>query len=125
MILQNGWFFYWNQPFFYEYFCRLHLSAQPALLWDFFYSPFRILELHQAQGQSQQDPCQSDPFGGRCQHCIQAALLVLAQVRVGRTGQCAGQASLLAGLHQNDTDQRNRADSFQNDQNGLENTHFQ
>ena len=39
MILQNGWFFYWNQPFPYS-FCRLHLPAQPVFCGDFFYSPF-------------------------------------------------------------------------------------
>ena len=44
MILQNGWFFYWNQPFLYKYFCRLYLSAQPAFLGTFFTAPLLYIE---------------------------------------------------------------------------------
>ena len=39
-------------------------------------------------------------------------------------GEGTGQASLLAGLHQDNTNQRNAAQRLQNDENGLNNAHF-
>ena len=88
-----------------------------------FSTAFLMMKLHQAQNQGQNNPNQSDPLGGRSQHLIQAALLVLAQVGIGSTGQSTGQASLLAGLQQNDSDQADAGDNLQDDQNDLKNTH--
>ena len=80
---------------------------------------FGDLKLHQAQNQGQCNPDSGDPLGGRSQHLIQVAGLILAQVRIGITGQSTGQTGLLAGLKQNDTDQCDAEQHLNNDQNSL------
>ena len=85
---------------------------------------FHHFALHEAQHQGQQNPDNGDPLGGHGQSMVQTALLILTQIRFGSAGNRSGQASLLAGLHQHDHDQRNAAQSLQNNQNRLQNTHY-
>jgi len=40
MILQNGWFFYWNQPFPYNYFAGCTFRRSLLFLGTFFTAPF-------------------------------------------------------------------------------------
>ena len=80
---------------------------------------FGFAVLHQAQRQGQQDPDKRNPLGGCRQNLIQTAVLILAQIRIGSAGQRAGQAGFLAGLHENDDDQRKAANRLQNNQNSF------
>ena len=80
--------------------------------------------LHQAQGQGQQDPSQSDPLSSGSQLLIQSRALILAQIGISTAGDGTGQASLLTGLQQNDHNQADAGDDLQDSQNNLHNLHF-
>ena len=80
--------------------------------------------LDQAQGQSQQDPNQSDPLGPGSQLLVPATQIVLAHVGLGITCQSTGQAGFLAGLNQNSSNQSHASQALQNDHNHLQNIHF-
>ena len=66
---------------------------------------FYFPQLDDAQSQGQQNKSDSDPLGHLSQLGVQALGLVLGQEGVSTAGDGAGQASTLAGLQHNDSDQ--------------------
>ena len=66
---------------------------------------FYFPQLDDAQSQGQHDESDGDPLGHLSQLGVQALGLVLGQEGVSAAGDSTGQASTLAGLQHNDSDQ--------------------
>ena len=66
---------------------------------------FYFPQLDDAQSQGQQNESDSDPLGHLSQLGVQALGLVLGQEGVSAAGDGAGQASTLAGLQHDNSDQ--------------------
>ena len=80
-----------------------------------------VFQLQNADQQSQNAPCCSDPLGGGGQLLVQTT--DLAQIGVVLAGQSAGQAGFLTGLEHDNCDQHQAGDNLQNGNNDLNDFH--